>query len=56
MKHQNASRQSVITGWRAVAASDISTYYNGGGSAYCAGKLDFAFSVIKQGSVLTCRP
>jgi hypothetical protein len=31
-------------------------YYNGGGDAAYAKKLDFALSVIQQGNVPPCRP
>lgn len=56
LKYQKASRQTVIAGWRAATTANVAMYYNGGGDAAYAKKLDFALSVIQQGNVPPCRP
>lgn len=56
LKYQKASIQRVITGWRQITTTQIAARYNGGGDPNYEKKLDFALSLIRQGTPQTCTP
>jgi hypothetical protein len=54
LTYQKASIQRRIAGWRAISTASLALRYNGGGDPNYAQKLDYALSLIRNGSAALC--
>jgi len=52
--YRKASMRKVIVGWKPRTTSNIARYYNGGGDAHYAEKLNYVLPLIRQRNIVTC--
>jgi hypothetical protein len=56
LHYQKASIQRVITGWKPITASGVAAYYNAGGDAVYASKLNYALAAVgKEAEAAACK-
>ncbi|MFC5475380.1 LysM peptidoglycan-binding domain-containing protein [Paraherbaspirillum soli] len=54
LRYRKAAMRKVIVGWKFIAPSSIAFYYNGGGDALYGKKLDYAFTLVRNGKAALC--
>lgn len=54
IKVQKGETRMVVTSWRLITTNTIAQRYNGGGDPNYARKLDYALSLVRNGSEAVC--